>query len=380
MSIDTRLRRDIQGLFQAVEPSPAPLDGIIRRGKSIRLRRAGAVAGAMAVAVAAVIAGTAAQAPHGGQHTVPPSAAAAPGAAGAVFARGVADGHAWRLAVQNIADPGYTCLLAVTINGTDADPLYLQSGGAAVTLGPADPGVGFAFLQLPADIREVSVNGTIVQPVTVTACGGQYRLAGFAYPLTGMLRITAMLASGGRQALLTVPAATTVLQPTAAASQVYGIWDNKGSAPGLTDEATVASGTIDGQDWAIRLQFGAAGDCYEFSGTSSLDSSQTGYCGPISTLDGPETIMALPLAFPDRGTGATGYAVQVSPATSGLRATLSNGSSEMAAFCVLDGRTYAAFIVPNPLRLSRLTWLDSRGRVIASTSALPRYGYVQFQP
>ena len=32
------------------------------------------------------------------------------------------------------------------------------------------------------------------------------------------------------------------------------------------------------------------------------------------------------------------------------------------------------------LHLSRLTWLDARSRVITSTTALPRYGYVQFQP
>ena len=105
-----------------------------------------------------------------------------------------------------------------------------------------------------------------------------------------------------------------------------------------------------------------------------------GYCGPVSTPDGPETIMALPLGFPNTGTGATGYAVQVSPGTDRLTATLSNGSSVPAAFCVVAGRKYAAFIVPSPLHLSRLSWLDTRGRVMASTTALPRFGFVQFQP
>jgi hypothetical protein len=106
-----------------------------------------------------------------------------------------------------------------------------------------------------------------------------------------------------------------------------------------------------------------------------------GACGPVSTPTGPETIMALPLAvssYPP--TGLTGYAVQVSPATAVLKATLSNGSSELAPFCVVDGRNYAAFVVPNPLRLSRLTWFNAAGQVIASTTTLPRYGYVQFQP
>ena len=63
---------------------------------------------------------------------------------GGVIAHGTADGHQWRLAVQDIADPGYTCLAAITINGTDADPVYPDPGtGAAVALGSSLPGIGF---------------------------------------------------------------------------------------------------------------------------------------------------------------------------------------------------------------------------------------------
>ena len=89
----------------------------------------------------------------------------------------------------------------------------------------------------------------------------------------------------------------------------------------------------------------------------------------------------MPVASPSHhAAGLTGYAVQVSPGTAGLEATMSDGSSERAAFCVADGRKYAVFAVHAPLRLSRLTWLDAAGKVIASTTALPGHGYVQFQP
>jgi hypothetical protein len=47
---------------------------------------------------------------------------------------------------------------------------------------------------------------------------------------------------------------------------------------------------------------------------------------------------------------------------------------------LVEGRKYAAFSVRAPLRLKRLTWLDAAGRAFASTTALPRYGYRQFQP
>jgi hypothetical protein len=46
----------------------------------------------------------------------------------------------------------------------------------------------------------------------------------------------------------------------------------------------------------------------------------------------------------------------------------------------VDGRKYAAFVVGTSLRLDRLTWLDAAGQEIASTTALPRSGYTQFQP
>jgi len=380
---DRELRRALHGTLQALQPPPAPLEAIIRRGRHVRLRRAWTTVAALGVAAVVAVTATAV---HGSpQLAGPTSSATVPGGPvvpGGVFARGTADGHSWQLSVQDIADPGYTCVPAITINGTDADPLSQNpSGGAAVTLGPADPGTAFAYLIAPAGIKEISVNGGLVRPVTATACGIQYRLVGFAYPLTGLLRITAILASGSRQAVLTVAAATTVPQPTAATPQVEGIWDNKNSSPVVTNPFTVASGSLSGgQGWTVMVQFGSSGDCYEFEGTSALHSSQMRYCGPVSTPDGPETIVALPLAFPDRGTGATGYAVQVSPVTEALEATLSNGSSETATFCVVDGRTYAAFVVPNPLRLSQLTWYDGAGKVIASTTALPRSGYVQFQP
>ena len=106
-----------------------------------------------------------------------------------------------------------------------------------------------------------------------------------------------------------------------------------------------------------------------------------GACGPISTPDGPETIMALPLSYPPaRINGPTGYAVQVSPATAHLRATASDGSTQLVTPRVVDGRKYAAFAVGTSLRLDRLTWLNAAGQEIATTTALPRSGYTQFQP
>jgi hypothetical protein len=108
---------------------------------------------------------------------------------------------------------------------------------------------------------------------------------------------------------------------------------------------------------------------------------QIGACGPVSTPAGAETIMALSLSYAPAGVhGPTGYAVQVSPETSRLRATLSDGSTRLVTPRVVGGRKYAAFTVATSLRLVRLTWLDAAGKAFASITALPRAGYTQFQP
>jgi hypothetical protein len=374
---DRELRRALSSTLGSVSPSPVPIEAIVRRGRGIRLRRAGAVVGALGLA--GVIA---AAALHGSQQpTVPPAAPAITAGPDGVFASGSADGHPWRLAVQNIADPGYPCLPGITINGTDADWVYPDPGDKGVVgLGPALPGYGFGFIQLPADISGVTVNGRHSVPaVTVVACGDRYHVVGFAYSLAEPLQVTVTNPPPGWSRVMTMPVVS--IQPPSPAStpENPGLWIDTGSA---SREAvgTLASGTLPGgQGWIIKLRIGKGDECYELDGTSSLGSAQMGYCGPVSTPDGPETIMALPLGFPD-GTGATGYVVPVSSGLGQLKATLSDGSAAGVTFRVVHGRRYAAFIVPDPLRLAKLTWYDPRGQAIASTTALPQYGYTQFQP
>jgi hypothetical protein len=391
---DADLRQRVQGLLLAIEPPPVPLDSIARRGKSIRLRRAAAVVGCLGlagiIAAATVLAPSRAPQEPTLPVTVPASGTAGPGG---VFASGIADGHAWRLAVQNIADPGYRCIPAITVNGTDADPVYPSPGVYAdVALGPAVPGIGFAFVQLPADIERLVLDGQESLPATtVTVCTQRYRIVGFAYRLAHRPRITAVSAHPAQPAPQTstgsaapdrpvvsqLPLISTGPPATPTTPQTYGIWTNVG-----TITAETASGILaGGQTWSMRFLLQAGGDCYEFDAAGSPPGLEMGACGPVSTPDGPETIMALPLSYPPTKVNApTGYAVQVSPATAHLKATLSDGSTQLVTPRVVDGRKYAAFVVGASLWLDRLTWLNAAGQEIASTSALPRSGYTQFQP
>jgi hypothetical protein len=377
---DRKLRQALHGTLQSVQQSPAPLETIIRRSKAIRLRRAGAAIGT--VALAGIIA-VAALALRGGPRPVVPSTAslpARPAAVGGVFATGVADGHSWRLAVQDIADPGYSCLPAITINGTDADPVYPDpENGAAVTLSSV-PGTAFAFVQLPSYIGGLILNGReTLQAVAVNVCGLRYRLVGFSYPLAENYSLTV---ANPAPASYVVPMPVVFSWSSASTefAQRDGIWNNVGSTSAETTTGVVADGLNSGQDWSIVLNLGAGGDCYQFTSAASARNPYITACGPVSTPDGPETILALPLSYPNLDSGGIGYALEVSPATTQLKATLSNGSTQLVNPCVIAGRRYAAFSVGASLRLTRLTWLDAAGRAFASTTALPRYGYVQFQP
>jgi hypothetical protein len=377
---DTVLRRRVGDLVESLSPSPVPVEAIIGRGRVIRLRRAGTVAGS--VLLAGIIAVAVLLVPGSSRASLLPVTVPAGGVAGAdgVFASGVADGRPWRLAVQDIADPGYRCLPAITLNGTDADPVYPSSGSsAATTLGSANPGIGFAFVQVPGSVDGLVVSGRERVPaVTATVCGQRYHLIGFAYRLAISPRLTVTGHSPGPSPTATVPIPAASPLPQTI-SQTAGMWDNMGPASSQNFNVSLATGTIAGQHWLLRLLFSSGGDCYEFSAALSPDSSDTGACGPVSTPEGAETIMAMPLGFP-QDVGATGYAVQVSPATAHLRATLSDGHTQTVTPQVVAGRRYAAFAVPGQLRLDRLTWLDAAGHQIASTTALPAYGYTQFQP
>ena len=205
--------------------------------------------------------------------TVPASGIAGPDG---VFASGTVDGHAWRLAVQDIADPGYRCIPAITVNGTDADLLFPDPGdGADVAIGAAAPGIGFAFVQVPDGIDGLIVNGQESVPaIEVTVCGQHYRLVGLAYRLKHPPRLTAQYAGpdspktkrsteGGSpdwRAVYPLPL-ISIQPPGVAGPQAYGLWNHVRPVSPKPTRALLASGKA----WSIELIFGVAGDCYELN-------------------------------------------------------------------------------------------------------------------
>jgi hypothetical protein len=316
---------------------------------------------------------------------------------GGVFAEGGADGHRWQLAVQDIAASGSGCQPGVTLDGNDADPLFPHPAMptpvgslAFMRPGSAMPGVGFAIIRVPADVSWVwldpgPVTGLMLglPSVTITACGERFRLVGFAYPLASTLRIDASTAT--RSLRYTVPRALSAPQPSLAAPQIDGVWQDMDTAHARVAITTLAAGRAFGQRWSIQLGFGTAGDCFTLS-TAYIDDSanakpeQTSFCGPVSTPRGPDTIMALALGSPAGNGQGVGYAVSVGPGTAHLTARLSTGATFPVTPVVAAGRRYAAFFVPGPAHLTRLNWQNAAGQEVAGMQGLPDYGYTQFQP
>jgi hypothetical protein len=379
------LREQLGELLAAIEPSPVPMERIRRRALGIRLRRTGAVASVLAAAGLAAVLLTGSHAPISAP--VPPAGGVT--GPGVPFAHGVAGGRPWRLAVQDIADPGDLCVPGVTIDGSDADPIGPSPGmqtavgnPAFITLGAALPGTGVGFVQVPPGIGSVSVltggfgGGRTEAPVrTVIACGERFHLAGFAYPLTAPVRLDAGTADVAISAVLSDPQGSEV------SPDVTGVWQNLDASYGQPGSGTLAAGDAYGASWSIGVQFGAAGDCYRLTAEDALSAQSwsMGACGPVSTPSGLATIMALPLGF-GGGHRGTGYATLVSPATAGVVAWLSDGSTTSAVPCTVAGRRYAALFVPGSARVTRLSWLNAAGQPIATTTSVNRYGVTQFQP
>lgn len=389
---------DTLGTFE--RPPPVRLDQITQRARAIRSRRARMAAIPVLAGVVAAVALLIPRAHPAGRLTPPGQHVAITNTTtglGSAFAGGTADGRAWQLTVQNIADSGFRCLPGVSVNGDDAEPLFPDphllrqtpvGAPAFVTLGAELPGVGFGFVQVPSDATWLWADpvGSFqlgVAPVTVAACGQQFRLVGFAYPLTATLRVH--VSFRGRPAgSYTVPTALSAPRTSPDDPQVDGLWQSPDPAQGQVASAEIASGNAFGDRWSIRVAFGKAGDCFSISTSPPSGSNANGLwqaaCGPINTPNGPSTIMVLPLGSPHPGVVGVGYVVSVGSAPDHLTAELSDGSNVSARPLVVDGRKYAAFFVPGALRIFWLNWIDPSNRPIAGLTGLPSYGYIQFSP
>ena len=404
--LSQRLHEDLD----AVAVPPAPVGAVRRRGRSIRARRwAAAASGLMAGAAAVAIAVSAqpgnpaarpAAARTGAAPSSSPAASVLPPAGdlnsavppgGNAFAAGTAGGAAWQLSVRNIAGQGPSCLPAVMLDGTDGDLLAGAAASQGITStaflvnAPGHPGAGFAALQVaPAVTRLTAIfrNGTTltVHPVPERVCGQQLHLAGFAYPASGVARITAyssgQFASTARE---TVPASlfrgagdpggTAAGQP--ALRLVPGVWEHTGATPPDTASGTIGSGHLGSGRWRVTVTLGAAGECFAGASFGSGAYTSGRACQPIGLP--PATAVLRPLVF-SMPSGLAGYGALVSPRAGTVMATLSDGTAEHITPVTVGGRGYVALALPAGTTLTRLTLEDRSGHTFATVTSIPPAG------
>jgi hypothetical protein len=271
------LHGQLEAAFEAITPRPAPVDGAVRRGRAIRVRRRVAVAaGAAAVvaigvfAVPSLLHQTAAPAPAApaGPYTVTVQAPG-PHSAPGLIASGTIDGKRWQLTEAKPASGGPPGSPPVTTSG----PAF----GGNATFGPAlaahspDPvsffygltagNVQVQYGAVQADVTQVAVrldNGTvlILHPVEVYGV----RAVAFAVPAgAGIVDATAYSRHGE------IAAAIPFNAPGGVAA--FGVWLTPGQHGLARASGRIGSGTANGIAWSVTAYLGPWGICIQAPAT-----------------------------------------------------------------------------------------------------------------
>jgi hypothetical protein len=382
------LRQRLHEETDQLETGPAPVDAILRRGRTIRARRRGAVASCVAVVAVAVAVAASVQALSPAGKLAPPRPVGHPSrhdvtlnvpdprAPGGVFASGITDGRPWRLAARNVTGPAPRCLPAVMLNGQNGDLLDIPARAGLIVGNWAfwndaggQPRTGAAFAELGRRVTSIAVtlrDGTrlAVRPVSVTLCGQRFRLAGFGYPASGVLKVTAYR---GDQATISYSPPGGTFSPDSALPA--DTWDNTAAA-GNAASGHIGAGTVRGTPWRLRVTLGGDGECFEVALRGAGGPGSASICRPIGLPPAGVSVITVPY-----NTGGSGillwYMGTVSERTGSLRAYLSDGSTARLVPMVVAGRKYFALATAKGVIARRLTLYDGTGHAFASTTAIP---------
>jgi hypothetical protein len=359
------LHERLDAAFEAITPAPAPVDGAVRRGQAIRVRRRVAVAaGAAAVvaigvfAVPSLLHRSAAPSPGPvapvGGYTVTVQAPG-PHSAPGTIALGTINGQRWQfIAGGKLSGAGYSNAQNFTTSGPAFGGDAGSQPGTALAVYGAAP---VSFLELTcgpvqvyygavqADVTYVAVrldNGTVLTLHPVAVHG--VRAAAFAVPVgAGITEVTAYSRHGE------IAAAIPFNDPSGMAD--FGVWLKPGQHGLPRASGRIGSGTFHGSAWSATAYLGPWGICVQFpAGVAcvldgvSVDSGATILTsGELSVAaGGAPASTALVIVYQPDGTSATVRPVTV-------------GGQKLFAFQLRTG--------PN-----RLSWTDydSSGAVVGS--------------
>jgi hypothetical protein len=265
------LHERLDRAFETITPQPAPVDGTIRRGKSIKGRRrvAAAVAVAAVVAVGVItvpslhrLAGPA-PAPGSGHYTVtvqPPG----PGSPAGLIASGTINGKYWQLVTGKPGTGGTTpgnqeiylsgAALENEMTGIVPDLSTDQPAPVAfeeVGITPVEAQYG----PVQADVSYVKVtldNGTVLTLHPVTAYGA--RVVAFATPLNATIVSATAYSRHGE-------IATAIPFNEPGGQAFFGIWLKPGQHGIARASGSIGSGRVGGNSWSAIAYLGPWGVC-----------------------------------------------------------------------------------------------------------------------
>jgi hypothetical protein len=305
------LHEQLEAAFEAITPQPAPIDGAVRRGRAIKVRRRVAVAAAAAVVVAIGVfavpsllhrpaaPGLAIQSGHYTVTVQAPGPHSAPG----LIASGTIDGQRWQLTASKPGGgPGGQI---VTTSGpafggdTASGPAPTVDSAVPVLFYPGLTG-GNAQVQygaVRADVTYVTVrlgNGTVLtlHPVAVDGV----RAVAFAVPVgSGIVDATAYSRHGE------IAAAIPFKAPGGMAA--FGVWLKPGQHGLAPASGRIGSGAVNGSAWSVTAYVGPWGMCFQAGGIGTVPVGCVPTMPTTSDLDA-----SLWSATGDGGSVAAGFA------------------------------------------------------------------------
>jgi hypothetical protein len=279
------LRARLSTLLDNIEPRPAPVTRVVRRGKGIRMRRWISVAAGLAVVIAgaALIPGllqTHRVVPMEQLHYKVTVTRLNSSAQHGVIGAGVTNGHRWH----------------VTMSGPPANPTAIPTGFAMMATSTSPPSVSW-----PASLQE-ETNGSRSGAVIYGIVSGGVTQLDIVLPDGERLKLTPVIWGGHRWVAVVLPPDLRIARAVAYAGArelAYSVpfgtielttWWRPGQVPPRRVTKLIGAGSTNGISWRDMAKIGPWGYCYTFrNGSDCIDSTANPQLVPAGHVIAPMT-------------------------------------------------------------------------------------------
>jgi hypothetical protein len=355
---------------EAITPRAAPVDGAMRRGRRIRLRRRAAIAAGVAMVVAAGIVAVpslrhaASEGPAGARYTVrPPGPHSPPG----LIATGTINGKSWQLVAgrpgTDGASPGYQSVqVSGSLFGRERPPRITPATLRPDRTAPVSftqdglPPFQVQFGAVGANVSHVAVrlgDGTVLTLHPARVYG--VRAVAFAIPFG--VEVTSATASS-RQGVI----ATAIPFNEPGGPAYFGSWLGPGQHGLARASGRIGSGSYQGGAWSAAAYVGPWGACVQAKSAGPGESS----CVDTTSVSALGTkVMFLTADTPSVAFGSAAASV------TRIVVTAPDGKTTQVHPVTVGGAKFFAFPLGQGPKPWKWTAYDGSGGVVASSTVTP---------